>query len=107
MAALGNVGRANSAAAAAGVTGLTRTRALEVARFGITVHGVAPGPVATRMLAGVPGAIRERIVARVPLGRIADPAEIAGDHACLCSADAAFITGQVLVVDGGPPVGVA
>lgn len=67
---------------------------------------VAPGPVMTRMLAGVPDAIRERIVARVPVGRIAEPAEIAGVHAFLASEDAGFITGQVLFVDGGLSVGV-
>jgi 3-oxoacyl-[acyl-carrier protein] reductase len=103
--ARGNIGQANYAASKAGVIGLTRTLALEYARYGITVNCVAPGPVMTRMLAGVPEAIREKIVARVPLGRIADPAEIAGVHAFLASDDAAFITGQVLFVDGGMSVG--
>jgi NAD(P)-dependent dehydrogenase (short-subunit alcohol dehydrogenase family) len=104
--ALGNIGQANYAASKAGVIGLTRTLALEAARYGITVNCVAPGPVMTRMLAGVPDAIREKITAKVPLGRIARPAEIAGVHAFLASDDAAFITGQVLFVDGGMSVGV-
>ena len=103
---LGNIGQANYSASKAGVIGLTRTLALEHAKFGITVNCVAPGPVMTRMLAGVPEAIREKIVARVPAGRIAQPDEIAAGHAFLASDDAAFITGQVLFVDGGMSVGV-
>jgi NAD(P)-dependent dehydrogenase (short-subunit alcohol dehydrogenase family) len=103
---LGNIGQANYAASKAGVIGLTRTLALEYAKFGITVNCVAPGPVMTSMLAGVPEAIREKLVARVPAGRIARPEEIAGVHAFLASEDAAFITGQVLFVDGGMSVGV-
>jgi NAD(P)-dependent dehydrogenase (short-subunit alcohol dehydrogenase family) len=106
VASLGNIGQANYAASKAGVIGLTRTLALEYAKYGITVNCVAPGPVMTRMLAGVPEAIRERIVAKVPVGRIARPEEIAGVHAFLASEDAAFITGQVLFVDGGLSVGV-
>jgi NAD(P)-dependent dehydrogenase (short-subunit alcohol dehydrogenase family) len=102
---LGNIGQANYSASKAGVIGLTRTLALEYAKFGITVNCVAPGPVMTRMLAGVPENIREKIVARVPAGRIARPEEIAGVHAFLASEDAAFITGQVLFVDGGLTVG--
>jgi 3-oxoacyl-[acyl-carrier protein] reductase len=103
---LGNIGQANYAASKAGVIGLTRTLALEYAKYGITVNCVAPGPVMTRMLAGVPVAIREKIVAKVPVGRIARPEEIAAVHAFLASEDAAFITGQVLFVDGGMSVGV-
>jgi NAD(P)-dependent dehydrogenase (short-subunit alcohol dehydrogenase family) len=103
---LGNIGQANYAASKAGVIGLTRTLALEYAKYGITVNCVAPGPVMTRMLAGVPEAIREKIVAKVPIGRIARPEEIAAVHAFLASEDAAFITGQVLFVDGGMSVGV-
>jgi NAD(P)-dependent dehydrogenase (short-subunit alcohol dehydrogenase family) len=103
---LGNIGQANYSASKAGVIGLTRTLALEYAKFGITVNCVAPGPVMTRMLAGVPDAIREKIVARVPAGRIAQPDEIAAVHAFLASDDAAFITGQVIFVDGGMTVGI-
>ena len=103
---LGNIGQANYAASKAGVIGLTRTLALEYAKYGITVNCVAPGPVMTRMLASVPEAIREKIVARVPTGRIARPEEIAAVHAFLASEDAAYITGQVLFVDGGMSVGV-
>ncbi len=67
---------------------------------------MAPGPVLTPMLRGVSGGIREEITAQVPLGRIADPAEIAGVHLFLASDDAAYVTGQVLFVDGGMSVGI-
>ena len=103
--ALGNVGQANYAASKAGVIGLTRTLALEYAKYGVTVNCVAPGAVMTRMLAGVPDHIKEKIVARIPVGRIAQPEDIAAAHLFLASEEAAFITGQVLFVDGGMSVG--
>jgi 3-oxoacyl-[acyl-carrier protein] reductase len=103
---LGNVGQANYAASKAGVIGLTKTLALEYAKYGVTVNAVAPGPVMTAMLAGVPDAIRERIVARVPVGRIASPDEIASVHVFLASDEAAFITGQIIFADGGMSVGI-
>jgi NAD(P)-dependent dehydrogenase (short-subunit alcohol dehydrogenase family) len=104
--ALGNIGQANYAASKAGVIGLTKTLALEYAKYGVTVNCVAPGAVLTAMLAGVPAPIREKITAQIPMGRIADPAEIAGVHVFLASEDASFITGQVLFVDGGMSVGI-
>jgi NAD(P)-dependent dehydrogenase (short-subunit alcohol dehydrogenase family) len=103
---LGNIGQANYAASKAGVIGLTKTLALEYAKYGVTVNAIAPGPVMTAMLAGVPDAIRERIIAQVPVGRIASPDEIAGVHVFLASDDAAFITGQVIFADGGMSVGI-
>jgi len=102
---LGNIGQANYAASKAGVIGLTRTLALEYAKFGVTVNAIAPGPVMTRMLAGVPDQIREKSIAQVPAARIAAPEEIAGVHVFLASDDAAFITGQIIFVDGGMSVG--
>jgi NAD(P)-dependent dehydrogenase (short-subunit alcohol dehydrogenase family) len=103
---LGNIGQANYAASKAGVIGLTKTLALEYARYGVTVNAVAPGPVMTAMLAGVPDAIRDKIVAQVPVGRIASPDEIANVHVFLASDEAAFITGQVIFADGGMSVGI-
>jgi NAD(P)-dependent dehydrogenase (short-subunit alcohol dehydrogenase family) len=103
---LGNIGQANYAASKAGVIGLTKTLALEYAKYGVTVNCVAPGAVLTPMLAGVPEPVRQKITAQIPMGRIADPTEIAGVHAFLASEDAGFITGQVLFVDGGMSVGI-
>ena len=103
---LGNIGQSNYAASKAGVIGLTKTLALEYAKYGVTVNAVAPGPVMTAMLAGVPDAIRERIIAQVPVGRIGSPDEIASVHVFLASDEAAFITGQVIFADGGMSVGI-
>jgi 3-oxoacyl-[acyl-carrier protein] reductase len=103
--ALGNIGQANYSASKAGVIGLTRTLALEWARFGITVNAVAPGAVNTRMTAAIPEAIKSGLVERIPLRRMAEPDEIAGVHAFLASDDASYITGQVIWVDGGLTVG--
>jgi len=101
VAAFGNVGQANYAASKAGIIGLTKTLALELARYKILVNCVAPGAVATPMTAGIPDKIRERLVAAIPLRRMADAAEIAAVHAFLVSDDASYITGQCLVVDAG------
>jgi NAD(P)-dependent dehydrogenase (short-subunit alcohol dehydrogenase family) len=103
---LGNIGQANYSASKAGVIGLTKTLALEYAKYGVTVNCVAPGAVMTPMLAGVPDQIREKITAQIPVGRIAEPREIAAVHAFLASDEAAFITGQVIFVDGGMSVGI-
>ncbi len=102
---LGNIGQANYAASKAGVIGLTKTLALEYAKYEVTANAVAPGPVMTAMLAGVPDTIRERI-AQVPDGRIASPDAIASVHVFLASDEAAFITGQVVFADGGMSVGI-
>ncbi len=83
-----------------------RSSTPSTASHGVTVNAIAPGPVMTAMLAGVPDAIRERIVAQVPMGRIAAPDEIAGVHVFLASDEAAFITGQVIFADGGMSVGI-
>ena len=104
--ALGNIGQANYAASKAGVIGLTKTLALEWARFGITVNCIAPGATATRMTAGIPEKLMEGLLAKIPLRRLAQPEEIAEAHLFLTSDAAAYITGQVLFVDGGISVGV-
>ena len=102
---LGNIGQANYAASKAGVIGLTRTLALEYAKYGVTVNCVAPGATMTPMIAGIPDKIKEQMIARIPMGRIASPDEIASLHCFLASDEAAFITGQVIFVDGGMSVG--
>ena len=97
----GNVGQANYAAAKAGVIGLTKTCAKELAARGITVNAVAPGFIETAMTDVLPEKIKEGIAATVPLGRMGQPEEIAGVVTFLASDFASYITGQVLNVDGG------
>jgi 3-oxoacyl-[acyl-carrier protein] reductase len=105
IAVLGNVGQANYAASKAGVIGLTRTLALEWARFNIAVNCVAPGGVNTPMTATIPEKILVGVVERIPLKRMAEPEEIAAVHAFLAGDDASYITGQVIWVDGGVTIG--
>lgn len=107
-AALGKAERAVYAASKAGIGGLTRSMALELAPGGITVNCVAPGPIDTEMFAenqpeGSPA--REALVSRVPLGRMGRPEEVAAVVAFLASDEAAYVTGQTLYVCGGYSVG--
>jgi 3-oxoacyl-[acyl-carrier protein] reductase len=104
--ALGNPGQANYSASKAGVIGLTKTLALEWARYQITVNCVAPGATMTPMLEGVPERMREEMIKQIPLGRFGRPEDIAAAHVFFCSDDAAFITGQVLFIDGGMTTGI-
>jgi 3-oxoacyl-[acyl-carrier protein] reductase len=105
IAALGNIGQANYSASKAGIIGLTKTLALEWARFGIAVNCVAPGGVNTRMTETIPEKIIAGLLEGIPFKRFAEPEEIAAVHAFLASQEAAYITGQVIFVDGGVSVG--
>jgi 3-oxoacyl-[acyl-carrier protein] reductase len=96
----GNVGQANYAAAKAGVIGLTKTAAKELAAFGVTVNAISPN-AATRMVESIPEARRDEIAAGIPLGRFGEPSEMAAAVAFLASDEAAYVTGVVLPVDGG------
>ena len=97
----GNPGQANYVSAKAGLIGLTKSLALEVASRKITVNAVAPGFIATSMTEGLDEKVREKILASVPLKRMGEPEEIAKAVAFLAGEDASYITGQVLSVNGG------
>ena len=97
----GNAGQANYSASKAGLNGLTKTLARELASRGITVNAVAPGLIETDMTTVLSEEIRQAILQKVPLGKLGEPDDIAGAVAYLASAEAKYITGQVLTVDGG------
>ena len=97
----GQTGQANYSAAKAGLIGLTKATARELASRTITVNAVAPGFVLTELTKDLPEALQAEINARTPLGRFGTPEEIANAVAFLASDEAAYITGQVLAVDGG------
>ena len=105
VALLGSAGQANYAASKAGLVGFARSLARELGSRSITVNVVAPGPVATDMTAALGEQRLADLAAAVPLGRVADPDEIAGVVAFLASPDAAYITGAVVPVDGGLGMG--
>ena len=97
----GQMGQANYSSAKAGLIGLTKAAARELASRGITVNAVAPGFVLTELTQDLPEALQAQISERTPLGRFGTPQEIADAVAFLASDEAAYITGQVLAVDGG------
>ncbi|HEY7947130.1 MAG TPA: 3-oxoacyl-ACP reductase FabG [Acidimicrobiales bacterium] len=105
VAFFGSPGQVNYGAAKAGLVGLARSLAREVGSRGITVNVVAPGVVDTDMIASLGEQRVEQLLALVPLGRRASPADVAGAVAFLASDDAAYITGAVLPVDGGLAMG--
>jgi len=97
----GNPGQANYIASKAGLIGLTKALALEVASRGITVNAVAPGFINTSMTAGLPDKVKQAMLARIPLGRLGEGCDVARAVAFLASDEAAYITGHVLNVNGG------
>jgi 3-oxoacyl-[acyl-carrier protein] reductase len=98
---MGNVGQANYVAAKAGLAGLTKALAREVAPRGITVNCIAPGFIETEMTAGLPDAVKETFRGQIPLGRFGAPEEVAALATFLASEGAAYITGQVIHINGG------
>ncbi len=97
----GQYGQVNYAAAKSGIHGFTKALAQEGARFGITVNAIAPGYIDTDMVAAVPHDVLEKIVARIPVGRLGQAHEIARGVAFLCSEAGGFVTGSTLSINGG------
>ncbi len=102
---VGNPGQSNYSAAKAGVIALTRTAAAELAGRQVTVNAVAPGLIETEMTDAIPEGIRQSMLNRVPLGRLGRPEEVASAVLFLASDAAAYMTGSVVVVDGGISMG--
>ena len=98
---IGNAGQANYAASKAGVMGLTKTTAREVAGRGITVNGVAPGFIDTEMTSVLPDRVKEEFLRQIPLGRMGTADEVAEVVCWLCSDAASYLTGQIIHVNGG------
>ena len=101
MGVTGNASQANYAAAKAGVIGFTKAMAKELASRGITVNAIAPGFIRSDMTDVLPDKVKEAMLAEIPLGRAGEPADVAKAALFLASDQAAYITGQVLKVDGG------
>ncbi|GAA4642510.1 acetoacetyl-CoA reductase [Pontixanthobacter gangjinensis] len=97
----GQYGQVNYAAAKSGIHGFTKALAQEGARAGITVNAIAPGYIDTDMVAAVPDAVLEKIVAKIPVGRLGQASEIARGVGFLCSEDGGFVTGSTMSINGG------
>lgn len=101
VALYGNFGQTNYVASKAGVIGMTKVWARELGRKGIRVNAVAPGFIETRMTEGIPDKVMEKLVEKVPLGRMGKPQDIANAYLWLASDESSYVTGHVLSVDGG------
>ena len=97
----GQYGQVNYAAAKSGIHGFTKALAQEGARAGITVNAIAPGYIDTDMVAAVPADVLEKIVAKIPVGRLGKAEEIAKGVVFLCGEDSGFVTGSTLSINGG------
>ncbi|CAD7338056.1 acetoacetyl-CoA reductase [Sphingomonadales bacterium 56] len=97
----GQYGQVNYAAAKSGIHGFTKALAQEGAKFGVTVNAIAPGYIDTDMVAAVPAQVLEKIVAKIPVGRLGQAEEIARGVAFLCSEEAGFVTGSTMSINGG------
>ena len=97
----GQYGQVNYAAAKSGIHGFTKALAQEGARYSITVNAIAPGYIDTDMVAAVPEPVLEKIVAKIPVGRLGQAKEIARGVSFLCSEDAGFVTGSTMSINGG------
>ncbi len=97
----GNFGQSNYSATKAGLVGLTRTMAIEWGRYGITVNAIAPGYIQTSMTDAIPDDIREASIKRIPMGRVGQPEDIARIYLFLASPETSFVTGALIVADGG------
>lgn len=98
---MGNAGQANYAASKAGIIGMTKSVAREVANRGITANAVAPGYVLTELTDGLPEEIKGRVLEQIPVGRFGEPEDVAEVVAFLVGDGAAYVTGQTIAVDGG------
>jgi 3-oxoacyl-[acyl-carrier protein] reductase len=98
---MGNAGQSNYAAAKAGIIGFTKAAARELASRNITVNAIAPGFIRTAMTAALPEAVQKAFLAQIPLGRFAEPREVAELALFLASDASSYITGQVVVINGG------
>ena len=98
---MGQYGQVNYAAAKSGIHGFTKALAQEGAKFGVTVNAIAPGYIDTDMVAAVPQSVMDKILTRIPVGRLGQSAEIARGVVFLCSEEAGFVTGSTMSINGG------
>jgi 3-oxoacyl-[acyl-carrier protein] reductase len=104
---LGNIGQTNYAASKAGVVGMTRTWAIELARYNINVNAIAPGLIESALTQQIPADVKEKFINRIPLKRIGSPDDIANIICFLVSEQSSYITGQCIQIDGGLSTGIS